>query len=301
MKRVLYILILGTVLSSCEREEGFQGPSLIDQFGEFNVVENLQISNPDVDFAAGESSFFTAEFSKSVNWEIVIKGAVSGAEKVISGSSRILDEDNASWDGSTTNLPMFKIEDCNLTLKVSYNVNASDTIISVTDSLIAENTIAVSTTKLDNGLLLADFETGINPDWEIFAQNGGNMSFNVTSNNSPQGNSYYDMGGNVDWDWLIGLVDFPATAYGNSTFDLNDNGARVYFNVMLNMPQGLDNPPIVLFQFREDDNNNGVFEEGLEDMYAIEIRDLEPGWQLVSLKYSDLASLVNGAPVDADG
>ena len=301
MKRVLYILVLGTVLSSCEREEGFQGPSLIDQFGEFNVVENLQISNPDVDFAAGESSFFRAEFSKSVNWEIVIKGAVSGAEKVISGSSRILDEDNASWDGSTTNLPMFKIEDCDLTLKVSYNVNASDTIISVTDSLIAENTIAVSTTKVDNGLLLADFETGVNPDWEIFAQNGGNMSFNVTSNNSPQGNSYYDMGGNVDWDWLIGLVDFPATAYGNSTFDLNDNGAKVYFNVMLNMPQGLDNPPIVLLQFREDDNNNGVFEEGLEDMYAIEIRDLEPGWQLVSLKYSDLASLVNGAPVDADG
>jgi len=301
MKRLLYILILGVVFSSCEREEGFEGPSLIDQFGDFNIVDSIQISNANIDFADGETSFFMAEFSKSVNWEIKITGGISGAVKIISGSSRIIDEENTSWDGSTTNLPMFKIEDCSVDLTVSYNINASDTIISVADSLISVASLSLTTTKVNNGLLLADFETGLDPNWNIFIQSGGNMSFNLVSNNSPQGNSYYDMGGNVDWDWLIGLTDFPAEAYGSSTFDLSDNGDKVYFNVMLNMPEGLDNPPIVLFQFREDDNSNGVFEEGLEDMYAIEIRDLAPGWRLVSLKYSDLTSLNNGAPTDPEG
>lgn len=144
------------------------------------------------------------------------------------------------------------------------------------------------------GLLLSDFETGVNPEWEIYVQCGQNMSFNIV-NDAAQSNSFFDMGGSLSWDMLIGLIDFPAAAYGNYVFDLNDNSDEVYFNVMLNMPENL-NPPIVLFQFKEDDNNNGVFEYGLVDIYSRTIEDLEPGWQLISFKYSD-----TGAGTNSDG
>jgi hypothetical protein len=301
MKHFYLLLILAVILFSCEREMGFEGPSLIDQFGTFNVIEKLTISNKNIDFAEGETSFFNAEFSKAVNWEIIITGLNSGAIKSIYGNSRILNQENALWDGSTSSLPMFKIENCSIDLKVSYNVNSADTLISVEDSIISVENLTIVSNKNNSGLLIADFETGLNPNWDPFVQSGGNMSFNISSNQAPQGNFYYDMGGNVDWDWLIGMVDIPANGYGAPTFDLNENGDKVYFNVMLYLPENLPNPPIVLFQFREDDNGNGVFETGLEDMYSIEIKDLEFGWQLISIKYTDLPCLSNGTPIDPDG
>ena len=85
------------------------------------------------------------------------------------------------------------------------------------------------------------------------------------------------------------------------TFDLSDNPNEVYFNVLLNFPQEVVNKPIMLFDFREDDNQDGVFVEGAEDAYSIEIKDLDPGWHLISIKYSDLQTLYNGEPIAADG
>ena len=67
MKRLLYILALGTILSSCEREKGYEGPSLIDQFGDFSVIDSLQVTNTNVAFAAGETSVFNAEFTDRAN------------------------------------------------------------------------------------------------------------------------------------------------------------------------------------------------------------------------------------------
>lgn len=320
MKRVLYILVLGTVLSSCEREEGFQGPSLIDQFGEFNVVENLQISNPDVDFGAGESSFFRAEFSKSVNWEIVIKGAVSGAEKVISGSSRILNEDNATWDGSTTNFPMFKSESCDISLAVSYNINSGDSIISVTDSIIASDKFNVASIKVNKGLLLSDFELGFNQNWDnrslsslggvdiineftnVTLSTQAGVNFGALSTVPPQGNSFFNLAGSCSWDWLIGMLVMPAASYsdGASTYDLNENPNNVYFNFLLNVPENISNAKL-LIRFYEDDNNNGIFESGSEDMYSIWQESFDVGWQTISVRYSDLEALDGGSPVPADG
>ncbi len=51
----------------------------------------------------------------------------------------------------------------------------------------------------------------------------------------------------------------------------------------------------------EDDNLDGQFNENSEDMYSIEIGNLDAGWQHISLKYSDMAALVNGQPSDPSG
>ena len=70
---------------------------------------------------------------------------------------------------------------------------------------------------------------------------------------------------------------------------------------MLSKIPGLNNG-LVLFQFREDDNGDGVYTDGEEDLFSIEVAlNNEDGWQLISSKYADMPTLVNGAPVDAIG
>ena len=36
-------------------------------------------------------------------------------------------------------------------------------------------------------------------------------------------------------------------------------------------------------------------------MYALELKDLDPGWQIVSIKYADLIALENGQPTTPRG
>ena len=299
MKQILTTLLLATVLlSSCERDTIIEGPSLFDLYGPFELVTKLDISNRNVDFSGGETTFFTAEFSKSVDWKITISGNSSGAQKVISGTSIELNSQNAVWDGSTTVFPLFKEEFCTVDLSVSYNTENGDSIVSVVDSLVSFDDLTVATIKTNEGLLLSDFENGWNPDWDNFYQAG--VNFNILSFNAPQGNSYFNMMGACSWDWLIGMIIIPAEAYGSQTFDLNENPDKVYFNVLLNVPYGITNE-ILLIRFFEDDNNDGLFSDATEDTYSLELKYLEYGWQKVSIKYSDLVCLVNGNPGEPNG
>ena len=55
------------------------------------------------------------------------------------------------------------------------------------------------------------------------------------------------------------------------------------------------------FQFEEDENGDGLFTAASEDRYAKEIKVDWVGWKLISVKYSDLVSLVDGAQVTPNG
>ncbi len=105
--------------------------------------------------------------------------------------------------------------------------------------------------------------------------------------------------GQCSWDWLIGMLNIPSSAYPEETFGLNDDPNEVYFNVMLNFTQG---QPRLLIRFNEDDNNDGVFDPAKEDSYSITIQGLEPGWQQISVKYSDLVVVdENGKVITPNG
>jgi hypothetical protein len=290
MKNIFTALAIMIVLmASCSRDKMIEGPLLSDLYGEFKITEDLDISNRDVDFAAGESTAFTAKFSAIADWQLTITGLTSGAKKIITGKSRDLTVDNASWDGSTSLFPMFGAEDCAVELSIP------------ADTIFQYDTLTVLTPKVHEGFVVADFENGFDPDWLKFVQSGANMSFVIkTDANAPQGHSYYDMGGMVDWDWLIGMIEFPAVAYDAVTYPLNSNPDILYFNVLLYLPEGISNE-VVLFQFREDENADGTFTDSNEDMYSLQINDLDPGWQLISIKYSDLQCLVNGSPTEPNG
>lgn len=290
-RSILFLMpLLMLLVNSCRKESDiFDGPSLDDIYGDFSFIQPFIITNDEVDFGAGETTFFSAEFSKNVNWQIKITGLSSGAVKIISGTSNILDAENALWTGTTTTLPMFRAESCAVELTF---LNETDTVL---------DTLEILSPKVNAGFLLSDFESGWNAGWGSFVQSGGNMSFTISDDvTSAQGQYYYDMGGEVNWDWLIGMVDIPASAYGTSTFPLSENPDNVYFNVLLNNPPGITNS-IVLFQFREDDNGDGMFSEGTEDMFSAEIKMTEAGWQLISRNYAELPTLVNGVASDPLG
>lgn len=291
-KLAILFLSLGLVFG-CTRNSDTLGPNLSDIYGDFAVITPLAASTQTVDFSNNEQISFSAEFSKTVDWEIHIVGQSSGAEKVITGKSRIIDNTLATWNGTTSELPMFKDEIC-----------AAYVVAVAVDSTYTGNLsapITVAGTRAVSGFVVADFENGINPGWTVFKQSGANMSFNIVNDpKSAQGGNYYDMGGEVGWDYLIGLIDFPATAYGDTTFPLSQNPNNVYFNVFLNKPAAISNE-IVLIRFFEDDNMDGVFTEATEDMYALELQGLETGWQQISIRYADLVSLVNGQPANPNG
>lgn len=294
MKKYI-IIAFALAFSACERVDEPIGPSLADTFGEFAVISAFDVSAKSADFANSDRIFFTATFNKTVNWQLEIIGESSGAKKIITGFSNELDDDNSIWNGTTTELPMFKSETCTAILSVpTDSINGqpySDTITN----------IQVNSTRVYEGFVVADFENGINPGWTIFAQSGANMSFRiVTDPTAAEGNAYYDMGGEVDFDFLIGLIDMPSSAYGTGPFPLDDNPDNVYFNVLLDKPEGINNE-IVLIRFSEDDNGDGTFQESSEDQYSLELRGLETNWQLISERYSDLVALVNGAPATPNG
>jgi hypothetical protein len=56
-----------------------------------------------------------------------------------------------------------------------------------------------------------------------------------------------------------------------------------------------------LFQFKEDENSDGNTNAANEDQYDLEVRVNWTGWKLVSVRYSDLPSLVNGQPATPKG
>jgi hypothetical protein len=178
---------------------------------------------------------------------------------------------------------MFRSEYCEVTLTIEQQ---PDTL---------RDTIFIIAPKVNEGLLLSDFEGGLNSSWVPFVQSGANMNFGLQSNGmAPQGVRSYVMEGAVSWDWLIGMVDIPASAYGAPHFDLSSNASQVYFNTLLYKHPDYDNG-ILLLQFREDDNGDGSYTTGEEDMFSIELKGGADGWRLVSLKYDDLETLVNGA------
>lgn len=272
------------ILSGCKTEDEFDGPSLNDLYGQFTVVQGLTATNYDIDFSAGESTTFEATFSKNIAWTLQIQGLQSGAVKKIEGFSNLLNTDNATWNGTTTDLPMFKAEECAVQLTFQ---NETDTL---------RDTVSVSAARINEGFLISDFESGTNPGWNSFVQSGANMSFAVQSaEQAAQGNNYFNIGGIVNWDWLIGLINMPATAYGAAHYPLSENPEIEYFNTMIYKPEELSNG-IMLFQFMEDDNLDGVYTQGSEDMFSIEVHMDKNGWGQYGIQYADLATLINGQP-----
>ena len=116
MKTIKYLSILLLIISC---KDDFEGPSLNDVFGPFELRQDFTNSADTINFEQENSMFFQAEFSKVMNWKITIEGNISGSRKEIIGYSKDLNIQNSTWNGNTTILPFFVSENCDVTLSLS--------------------------------------------------------------------------------------------------------------------------------------------------------------------------------------
>ncbi|MCB0707004.1 MAG: hypothetical protein KDC34_16930 [Saprospiraceae bacterium] len=256
--------------------DNFDGPNLVDRFGEFNLVQALEVSQPTVDFAAGETVFFTAQFNKNVNWVVVITGMESGAVKRIEGFDRELTAANATWKGGTTDLPFFRAEMCTVELLVPEEAAFSNS-----------GEVETLSTKTYGGSLFTDFETDPGSaiefgNYEFELTNASGRQTNMTA---AQGDYYYLLEGTdaVVPNFFVGLINIKSSITGETYAPLPTTvPEELYFNCFIYADGGPYG--IAVIQFVYDSNDSGAFEDGQDATFQVE-GDFPinwEGWQQIS-------------------
>ncbi len=268
------------LFTHCSRDmDSIDGPNLIDRFGPFAVVSELEISRDTVDFGAGETVAFNAQFNKSVDWVVSITGAESGAVKRIEGFSSLVNSENATWIGGTTDLPFFRIERCTVELTVTEE-----------DAFINTGEVEIASTRVYPGLLLTDFEA--NPGTNIRVRNF-QFEFNLAEtgrlNSSviPPAQGEFSLvltGSDNAQDPFVGLVEVYSLLTGSTYLQLPSLVPQnIFFNCFL-YSDGRPNA-IAIIQLVIDSNNNGTFEDGTDATYqpADIVAVTWTGWKPYSL------------------
>ena len=160
MKKSAIIIIssLFVLLSACRKDNTFDGPSIVELNSTFKLNAPFKASKDSVDFSASETVNFSAQFNKIVSWKLLVRGLQSNAIKVFQGQSKQIDFSNTNWNGSTSFFPVFKQELCKAQLIIA---ESNDTFTC---------NVYVQTPKTNQGLLVTDFESGMNANWTKFIQ-----------------------------------------------------------------------------------------------------------------------------------
>ena len=293
MKKLKFLLLLTPFFFiSCEKEK-IEGPDLHDLYSELTIIESLNIVGDSADFSNNQTMYFTASFSKQIDWTIKIKGLNSSAVKIISGKSQTINQANSTWNGSSTQLPFFIAEDCDLELTLKWNTidSGNPNIIMHNDTIY--NQVNVQSAKIytnESTVLISDFEAGFNPNFTGFFQSGCTKS--LVTNGAGEGNKYLAQYGTCDWDWLIGYVDYFSD-YWYDQEDLINDPSKLYFNIMINGASTISDVsdlPNSLFklEFYEDENGDDYHDASSEDRYDYEFDVNWTGWRMISICYNDL-------------
>ena len=285
MKNLKFLLLtLPFFFTSCEKDK-IEGPNLNDMYGELTIIESLNVIGDSADFSVGDNMYFTASFSKQVDWKIKIEGLNSGSVKIISGKSNDINQLNSTWDGGSTHLPFFISEDCDIQLTFEMYDDTIYRQLNIQEEKEYNN---------ENTVLITDFENGFNPNFTGFFNAGCTKA--LTNGGAGQGVKFLQQFGTCDWDWLIGYVDYYST-YWYDQNELVNNPSQVYFNIMINGDSTISqasNVPNSLFklEFYEDENGDGYYDANTEDRYDYEFDVDWNGWRMVSLCYNDVEKLV---------
>jgi hypothetical protein len=285
-KYALPCLLLLLSLTAC-RSDDFDGPGLNDLYGEFDIVEPMALSRTTVDFANQETVYFTASFSKIIDWKIAITGLSTGSQKVINGKSSKIDISNSNWVGNTTVFPLFGAETCAVMMTF---LNEPDTL---------RDTLTITAPKTNPGILMDDFEHGLNPAYANWGIHGVNFYIDSTDHAAAQGDFYFRLNGTVNWDWLINKITIPPAANA-PYFALPSNPDGLHFNCFIYGEADKGNT-ILKFEFREDDDGNGTYNANTEDRYDYQLNVDWDGWRLLSLDYNQLATPTDGQFGGANG
>ena len=280
-RHLLLLLLLVACLYACTKDD-FEGPALDSLFGNFSIVDSLEISTNTPDFSNNEEVTFYSKFTTVVDWKISIKGLSSNSIKELSGFSNTIDPDLVSWNGSTSQVPFFQLEDCAIELTFENEIDTLRDTITI-----------VSVKNYDNGIWFEDFENGLPANGLVYYNaDGGGMTFSVANDNALLGNSYFKMGGKVNWDWSLGSLDLPInitniSQASNNLYinigilsDLQDLHTGQFINILISEETD------TLFNDNLNNNASDLFESTME-IYKMKVPVDWDGWQLKSFRYSD--------------
>lgn len=291
MKRLSIILLAALALSACRKddEEVFDGPSLNDLFGPFYLVEDLTVSQQQIDFTADGDLIFNAELSKNTEWNIQMTGSQSAAVRTISGTDRLISAENAAWEGGANTFPAFGLED----------VYIEVTFPSEPEAEVLRDTITITGLKTDEGVLITSFENGTGNNWSNFNQSTVTGAINCLSGDAAKGGCMYSFEGTVGWDWAIGSVMIQPDA---GTFGLQNSASNLFFNMGFKSVEnvGPDNAFVQIW-FDEDEDGDGVFDPNTEDRFIYDYWSTDSEWDLISLLYADIQFDVDGNQVATNG
>ncbi len=279
--KIIIFLFSVFLINSCTKKD-FEGPSIENIYGEFEIIESFKILNKNPNFSINEKVSFHCEFNKPIEWKISIKGLNSSATKEIIGFSNIIDSNVIFWDGGPSQLPFFLEEICLVDLTFSNEID------SIRDTL----NINVKPT-FENGIWLENFEDGIPENSIVYYNNdGGGMTFSISDDNPLLGQNYFKMGGRVNWDWPLGNIDIPMNlndvSLGSEELfinigilsDLQDLHTGQFINILIS------EETITPFNDNIENNASDIFESTME-VYKMKIPVDWDGWQLKSFRYSD--------------
>ena len=279
--KFIIFLALGFFLHSCTKQE-FEGPSIENLYGEFEVIQQFKITNKNPSFSSNEQVGFHCEFNKPVQWNIYIQGLSTSANREITGFSNIIDSNIIVWSGGPSQVPFFSEEVCSIELTFE------------NETEIFRDTITIVSAKTyDNGIWFEDFEDGIPVEGLVYYNtDGGGMTFSVANDDALLGNSYFKMGGRVNWDWALGNLDLPLNI--NNVSQTADN---LYINIgILSDIQDLHTGQFINILISEEtetpfnenlDNNASDLFESTMEVYKMKVPVDWNGWQLKSFRYSD--------------
>ncbi|MAJ90481.1 MAG: hypothetical protein CMD08_04315 [Flavobacteriales bacterium] len=280
-KIILFLVVL-CFLHSCT-EKDFEGPSIEILYGDFELIEQFKLTNKNPSFLINEKVGFHCEFNKPVEWKITIQGLSTNAKKEIAGFSSLIDSNSIVWSGGPSQVPFFSEESCAIALTFE---NEIDTL--------RDTIIIVSAKSYENGIWVENFENGVPSDGLInYNTDGGGMTFSVSNDDPLLGNSYFKMGGRVNWDWALGSLDLPIDIdsvisqaaddlYINIGIlsDLQDLHTGQFINILISEETS------VYFNDNPNNNTSEIFESTME-VYKMKVPVDWDGWQIKSFKYSD--------------
>ena len=274
-------LVLACILHSCTKKE-YEGPSIGTLYADFEIIEPLKLINTNPSFSNNEQVGFHCEFNKPVEWKISILGLNTGAYKEIAGFSNIIDSNIIFWKGGPSQVPFFSEEICAIEVTFENEID------------ILRDTITIISAKTyENGIWFENFEGGLSSDALVYYNtDGGGMTFAVANDDALLGSSYFKMGGRVNWDWNLGILDIPLNITNVSQnsddlyinigilSDLQDLHTGQFINILIS--EETDTP------FNDNNNNNAsdLFESTME-VYKMKVPVDWNGWQLKSFSYSD--------------
>jgi len=279
--KLIFILGLVCLLCNCTKME-FEGPSIANLYGEFELIEPLQLTNNNPSFSSNEQVGFHCEFNKPVKWKISIHGLTTSASREITGFSNLIDSNIIVWNGGPSQVPFFSEEVCAIELTFENEIDTLRDTISI-----------VSAKTYENGIWVENFEDGLPTNGLIYyTPDGGGMTFSISNDDALLGSSYFKMGGRVNWDWVLGTLDLPLNITNVSQAsddlyinigilsDLEDVHTGQFINILISEEKDIP------FNDNLDNNASDLFESTME-VYKMKVPVDWDGWKIKSFKYSD--------------